>query len=165
MSAQSALTITVPVRAGREDDLRTLLESIGRDAAGNELIPFGRLTRTHFARLLMLEAAEDLDGRPIAAQLVYMSDVDGALGDHLDELQEVAGDGLDVVLRHCADYPPQGRVPRRRQRTFLEEHRAGESLAWSTRPAACSTRAAASTPACASAMARSFRGRSRSIRC
>ena len=122
MTQQIALTITAPVRAGHEATLRGLLESMGQDAAGNDVIPFGRLTTTHFARLLLLDADEDLDGESIAPQLVYMSDVDDRLDRHLEELHDVAGDGLDEVLRHCTGYPPKGRVSRRRRLAFLNEH-------------------------------------------
>lgn len=122
MTQQLALTVTAPLRAGQEGALRSLLESIGEDPAGNELIPFGELTTTHFARLLLLPATVDLEGEPIPAQLLYLSDVDAPLEHHLEELHDVAGDGLDAVLRHCVGYPRRGAVSRRARLAFLGEH-------------------------------------------
>ena len=130
MTQQVALTITAPVRAGDEDGLRGLLESMGEDPSGNDVIPFGRLTTTHFARLLLLGADEDLDGEPIAPQLIYMSDVDAPLERHLEELHDVAGDGLDELLRHCDGYPRRGPVSRRRRLAFLEQHTRDESAVY-----------------------------------
>jgi hypothetical protein len=51
-----------------------------------------------------------------------MSDVDAPLDHHLDELNDVLGEGLDDVLAHCTGYPARGPVSRRRRLAYLDEH-------------------------------------------
>jgi hypothetical protein len=117
---QLAVTVLADVKPRRVDALRALLEAMGEDPAGNDVIPFGELSTTHFARLLLLDPTEDLDGRPIAAKLVYFADVDEPLERHLDGLL-AHGDGLDRVFGHCESYPT---APSRSRRLgWLDEHR------------------------------------------
>ncbi len=49
----------------------------------------------HFAKLFLIEQTDDLKGRPIPASLVLMTEVDAPLRRHLDELIDVAGDGMN----------------------------------------------------------------------
>jgi hypothetical protein len=74
---------------------------MGGNPSGNRLIPFGRLPRTHFARLFVV--------RP-PTRLVYMSDVDGTADEHLATLVRVAGPGLDAVFGCCEGYPDAGKA-------------------------------------------------------
>lgn len=103
---QEALTFFADVKDGHEGRLRTALEEIGGDPAGNAVLPFGELTGVHFGRLLLLppEPAKG-DRRAYPAKLVLLTDVDGDVERHVRELLDVAGDGLDPILRHCTDYP------------------------------------------------------------
>jgi hypothetical protein len=121
MTGQSALTIVAAIRPGAAEPLRALLERAGADPAGNELVPFGRLDGTHFARLLLLEEAADLDGQPIPAELLLMSDFDGPVGRYLERLVEAAGGGLDRLFGHCEGYP-RGSPERRARLEFLRAH-------------------------------------------
>jgi hypothetical protein len=105
MTAQTALTIVAPVIPGHKGQLRDLVQRAAADPAGNDLVPFGRLEGTHFARLLVLDETSDLDGAPIPAQLLLMSDFDGPLDRYLERLLQVAGSGLDVLFGHCEGYP------------------------------------------------------------
>ena len=114
MPQQIAVTIVAPVRPARLDDLRQLLDRMGDDVAGNDVVPFGRLHNVHFARLVVLDATTDVDGRAIGPKLVYLSDVDGSVASHVEDLVDVAGAGIDEVFGHCEGYP-QG-TPTRRQR-------------------------------------------------
>jgi hypothetical protein len=118
---QLAVTIVAPVRPGQLAPLRRLLERIGEDAAGNAELPFGRLRTAHYARLVLLEKSRDLDGEVIPAQLVYMSDVDEPLSDHLDDLLGLAP-GLDRVFGRCEGYPGRGELTRANRRRWLERH-------------------------------------------
>jgi hypothetical protein len=104
---QRAVTIVAPVKPRQAARLKRLLQSIGT-------APFSRLTTTHFARFVLLDRTVDLDGNPIEAQLVYMSDIDEPLEQHLDEL--LAGDGVDRIFGHCDGYSPAGRAD------WLREH-------------------------------------------
>jgi hypothetical protein len=93
---QAAITIIAPIKPGHIDLLTELLAAMGENAASNGVLPFGKLARVHFARLLVLDAAADLDGQPTPPYLLFMSDIDAPLDRHLDELVEVGGAGLDV---------------------------------------------------------------------
>ena len=114
MPQQVAVTIVAPVRPARLDDLRQLLDRMGDDIAGNDVVPFGRLSDVHFARLVVLDATTDVDGRAIAPKLVYLSDVDGSLARHVEDLVDVAGAGIDELFGHCEGYPEAGATRRQR---------------------------------------------------
>src|SRR5438874_699644 len=100
---QRPVTIVAPVRGRRLAELRRLLERMGEDAAGNDVLPMGTFSTAHFARLVLLERAEGRDGREIEPQLLYQSVIDEPLSLHLDELVAL-GAGLDRVFGACEDY-------------------------------------------------------------
>jgi hypothetical protein len=122
MAHQVALTIIATVKEGQLDQLGQVLATIGRDSAGNALLPLARLSGVHFARLLLLDAATDLRGAPIGPQLVFMSDVDAPLGRHLGELVDVLGDGIDAIYRHCEGYPCGPAITRAQRLRYLRTH-------------------------------------------
>jgi hypothetical protein len=118
---QLAVTIVAPVRPRQLAPLRLLLERLGEDAAGNAVLPLARLRTAHYARLLLLEESRDLNDAAIPAQLVYMSDIDEPLSDHLDDLLELAP-GLDRVFGCCEGYPARGKATRARLLVWLKRH-------------------------------------------
>lgn len=129
------------ISAAITDDDRTmsslvaLLESIAHPAHGidleeNPVVPFRRLTSVHFARLLILPASggppssEDTPHpptSPVPAQLLFGTDFDGSLRDHLLELIDVAADGLDQLFGHCAGWLPLTGKDRRSRYLALAE--------------------------------------------
>lgn len=125
---QLAVTIVAPVASEQLPQVMRTLDEIGRDPAGNAVLPFAALPRTHFARLLVLEGTRDLPGDPIDPQLIYMTDVDEPLDvdaplEHcLGELVDVAADGLDRIFGACLGYPTDGHVTRDRRLAFVREH-------------------------------------------
>ena len=121
LTRQLPVTIIAPVRPRQLAPLRRLLERIGEDAAGNAELPFGRLRTAHYARLVLLEESRDLDGDAIPAQLLYMSDIDEPLSDHLDDLLGLAP-GLDRVFGRCEGYPARRELTRESRRRWLERH-------------------------------------------
>lgn len=116
---QSALTIVARVRPDAVEALRALLAGMQADPGGNAVLPFSRLRGVHFARLVLLDAASDLAGRAIPPQLVLLSDVDGPLEHHLDELLDGCGDGLDRLFGCCEGYPANGGATRAARLAFL----------------------------------------------
>jgi hypothetical protein len=102
---QDALTIIANVKPTRVGPLNDVLKRVGQDPARNEHLPFAELPGCHFGRLLFLPGTVDLQGRPIAPQLMLMSDCDGSAEKHLEALIDVAGTGLDGVFGHCEGYP------------------------------------------------------------
>jgi len=118
---QLPVTIVARVRPRQLAPLRRLLERMGEDAAGNDKLPLERLRTAHYARLVLLEATRDLNGKPIPAQLLYVSDIDEPLSGHLDDLLELAP-GLDRVFGCCEGYPVRREVTREARVRWLERH-------------------------------------------
>jgi len=115
------VTIVADVKPRHGAGLKRLLTKMGKDAAGNDVVPLGDLSSAHFARMLMLDAAKDVDGNELPAHFLYMSDVDGSVEEHLEELVDIAPAGLDRVLGHCEGYPAHGGVAREDRLAFLAE--------------------------------------------
>lgn len=121
LTRQLPVAIVAPVRSRQLAPLRSLLERISEDAAGNAELPLGRLRTAHYARLVLLEESRDLDGEAIPAQLLYMSDIDEPLSDHLDDLLGLAP-GLDRVFGRCEGYPTRRELTRESRRQWLKRH-------------------------------------------
>ena len=117
---QVAFAARATVAPGRADELRALLEAMGTGRDGAAAIPFTRMDGVHFARLLLLEDVHDLDGRPIPASLMYMSDIDAPLDRHLAQLSELGAAGLDAAFGLCEGYPAQPDTAARR--AYLQQH-------------------------------------------
>jgi hypothetical protein len=100
-AAQVAVTVIAEVREGRERALEQLLHSMGDGVSNERVIAFHRLSGVHFARLVLLPPVE-AGG---TSSLIFMSDVDGSQDNHLEELAQLQGEGLDEVLGHCSGYP------------------------------------------------------------
>lgn len=114
MPSQSALTIAAEVRPEATEDLRRLLASMGDGVANGSVIDLGAPEAVHFARLVLVDAATDLRGAPLPAWLVYMADVDVPKQQHLVELVDEAGDGIDRLFGHCVNYPSAPATPEQR---------------------------------------------------
>ena len=132
-TSQRALLIAVPLVPGAEvvESLERLLDFMAYppkplDLELNPIIPFRKLRHVHFARILILPeskgapapSGEAVDtSAPISAQLLFATDFDGTLADHLRELIDVAADGLDQLFVHCEGWSPLGN--RDRQGRYL----------------------------------------------
>ena len=123
MPYQTALTIGAPVRPGAEDDLDQLLASMGDGVANGSVIDFSQLTGVHYARIVLLEETVDLEGKPLPAQLILMSDLDISPTKHLRELVSSAGEGIDRVFGHCEGYTPGDRHGYLRRHVVQEQAR------------------------------------------
>jgi hypothetical protein len=95
---------------------------MGRDPAGNDVVPFGRLPGVHFARFVVLAPARDLGGQPIPPSLVFHTDVDGSRDRYLRALVDVAGGGVDRIFAHCEGYPPAAARWRDSRLAYLRAH-------------------------------------------
>jgi hypothetical protein len=127
---QGALTVITPILPGHASALRTLLNRMdsdpdaGTDVESNTVIPFMALRRVHFARWLIFDEALDVRGRTIPASLVFETNYDEPFDDHLAELVDVAGGGLDRIYEHCSGYPPAGERTADAVMRYLRSHRA-----------------------------------------
>jgi hypothetical protein len=122
MTHQVALTIRAKVKPGETEDLKDLLSIVGADIERNEILPFARLSNVHFARFVILDGGEKDPNQSIQPSLVFASNVDAPLGDHLTEWVRDFGEGLDQVYSHCEGYPgPDQRTPSSRL-DYLQAH-------------------------------------------
>jgi hypothetical protein len=127
-SGQSeALTVFIPIAAGRESALAHLLNTLPlRDGS-----PLSRIAGTHFARLVVIDAPV-YEGPPQrrdswkAARLLFTTNFDGPLDGYLEHLRTgLATDG-DAIFGHCAGYP--GGEDAQAWATWLLAHRVVSSL-------------------------------------
>ena len=110
LTTQSAVTVIAEILPGHEAALQQALEQAGQSPASNASVPFARLTGVHFARFFILPPATDLDGRPLAARLVFLADTDSPPGAFLRAVSALAPDGLDRLYAHCRGYPGRSGV-------------------------------------------------------
>ena len=111
MVPQRALTLIATVKPGHKDALRQLLERMGQNPAENDVIPFGQLAGTHFARLFLVDEGVGQAGEVFPPLLVLMSDFDGSLNRYLQQLLSCAGEGINQVYSHCEGYPGENGPP------------------------------------------------------
>ena len=120
---QGALTLIAKIKPGEAQPLRDLLArmapgkdpDVAVDVETNDIVPFAKLTTIHFARFLVVDQSLKESGelRAIDPFLVLTTNYDEPLDEHLEQLVDVAGEGLDEIYSHCEDYPePSGRTPR-----------------------------------------------------
>ncbi len=74
------------VAAEQVADLRKWLTASAPQGLADGPFRFRHLRGLHFAKLLLIEQTDDLEGRPIPASLVLMTEVDAPLRRHLDDL-------------------------------------------------------------------------------
>jgi hypothetical protein len=100
----SAVTLLHRVLPERRTELVELLEQMGQDIDGTREIPFNELETVHFMRWVVVEGAAP--GEP--TQLMFESNYDGTLEQHLGELLRRGSEGMHRIYRCCAGYPQHG---------------------------------------------------------
>jgi hypothetical protein len=105
MTLHGALSILADVKAGMEEPLAKLLQQIETDPGNNPLVPFAAIKSIHFSRFLICPARADPKGNPIPCRLIFTTNYDLPLDDHLEELQQQGGPGLWQVFSHCKGFP------------------------------------------------------------
>jgi hypothetical protein len=136
---RGSLLVMPRIKGGHVRHLEQLLASIADPPEGEGLeigpvVPFPRLRTVHFARILLhhpspseaapipkWNGAPQARGPAIPAKLLFSTDFDGPLDEHLDELLDVSGPALDRIFQHCEGWP--GRADRRLARGFLLRNR------------------------------------------
>jgi hypothetical protein len=115
MTPQDHFMVVAPVAAGKEPALRALLAAMN-SAPGiadprNALVPFGAFEQLHFARLVVLDDALQVDMKVYGVEparlptvLVFIGDCDGAADDALADLAKRAGPGLARIFGHCEGF-------------------------------------------------------------
>ena len=119
MTPQSGFTIVAPISADRDGRLRLVLERMngvaGLAKPDNDLVPFGKLERLHFARFVILEDTTLSDLAQYGAvvptlptYLAFFGDCDGSSREFLATLVALAESGLRAIFSCCTDFhdPP-----------------------------------------------------------
>lgn len=107
--------LVAPLATGREASLRALLATLnatpGTADPHNAVLAFAAIERLHFARLVVLDDALQVDldtlgvARPrLPAVLSFMGDCDGPAHEVLAELVQRAGEGLRRIFAHCEGF-------------------------------------------------------------
>jgi hypothetical protein len=106
MTRHGALSIIATIKPGMQQqviDWCKEIEEYGVD--DNPVIPFRKITGIHFARIVVLPDRKDISGQPIPARLVFTTNYDLPLEDHMHELVSVAGKGLWHLFSMCEKFP------------------------------------------------------------
>jgi hypothetical protein len=115
VTPQSPFMVVAPIRSGQVAALRALLAGMtrlpGTADPDNALIPFGRLSQLHFARLVVLQdgtladlaaVGESYPDAPIA--LALLGECDGPAEALLADLVRLAAPGLRRIFAHCEGF-------------------------------------------------------------
>jgi hypothetical protein len=137
-TSQASFLAVVPIKAGHEGDLRKILATIeAEDCETNPVVPFLRLRTVHFGRFVVYDAklrrhvTQDDDAPGL---LLFATDYDGGLSEHLDDIVGSAANGLESIFDHCDGYPPEGgRGPDALKRYLLLNQRPSNTFYSGTR--------------------------------
>jgi hypothetical protein len=119
MTPQGHFMVVAPIAAGREAALLLLLGSMnsapGAADPNNAVVPFGSFERLHFARLVVLDDALQVDMRahgmepqPLPTYLAFLGDCDGRADAVLADLVTRAAPGLRRLFAHCEGFDEHG---------------------------------------------------------
>ena len=124
MTPQSNFMVMAPLDPNRANDLRKLLASMNRGPgvvnSDNDVVPFGRFDRLHFARFVILDDRTQDDftkayGLPhpsFPVYLAFLGDCDGPADDFLTDLARRAEDGLRRIFSCCQGFAPDADLGR-----------------------------------------------------
>lgn len=110
---QNALTVIVKIKSDKAQHLEQVLLTIGNDIKGNHTDPdqrntyikLGDISSLHFGRWAMIP--NDETGQK--EYLLFTSNFDGSLKNHLNEFVDKAGEAMDTIWSCCDGYP-EGRT-------------------------------------------------------
>ena len=125
MSVQNALTLVTPVIHGRRDELDSRLMKIRADLSSGVFKEFGKIDTLHYARYVLL------DGQLSNAKtnLVFSSDYDGDLDEHLLAFTMQCAGLMDHLYECCEGYPDaNSRTPQSRELYLRKWHHKDEAF-------------------------------------
>ena len=118
MVKQNALFILTPIKSGKVEGLRKLLNRIGHHVVKSNVIPFEKLKTVHYMRWLILDKKNTENGS-YSNQLVLSTNYDGDREDHLNELVTVAEEGFDQIYQYCDGYPNEANATKESRKDYL----------------------------------------------
>jgi len=117
--SHTILTFVTPVQQQKVDDLRALVNEIGKDIQGNSYIPFPSFRLLHFASLVLDDGTGPGSSGPL---FVFESNFDGTLDAYLDELFNRAADALHRIYGCCVGYSAMNAGDRAQILSYLRAH-------------------------------------------
>lgn len=106
MTQHGAYSIIVYIREGMQQQLDDLLQQVVKDGVEtNDIVPFKKITTIHFARFVILDQCRDVKGNSIPPRLVFTTNYDMPLSNHLQQMIAVAGNGLWRIFSLCKGFP------------------------------------------------------------
>lgn len=129
---QNGLTIITPIDPDRDiRRLYELLNTIGDAINTQETIRFKAMKTVHFARWFIIENASDAAGKPFTNSLVLATDFDGNPHEHLHEMLQTSGPGIDQIYTYCKGYPSAGSKSPGAVVNYFLSHSQKNQLLWS----------------------------------
>lgn len=122
MNVQDGLTLLFDTREDKVQDLIQELNGLSENIEENDSMPFGKMTKIHFARWVIMDATTDVDGNPIPGHLLFESDYDGVEADHINEMLTFGLPGFIKILRTCKGFPEKENVSREEVLAFIKAH-------------------------------------------
>ncbi|WP_425993112.1 hypothetical protein [Afipia sp. DC4300-2b1] len=128
-------TIITPLDPGRVDACRKYLRDNAEPRLAGDLIEcqplfrFDKIAGLHFCSFVILDEEGEF-----APSLVFEATFDGSREDFLDELLEIAPEGMHEVYRHCTDYPFSGPAAPQLIEEYLANHDVGANTFFSGNP-------------------------------
>lgn len=125
------LTVVSPLESDPKslESIRTLLLEVGEHLDDEAIVRLRDLRLVHFVRWVIVPP-----NRPTEPHLlVFGSDFDGSLDEHLEELWRVSGAGLNRIYAHCVSRPQFNGAAELGQ--YFAAHRLATAAAYSGTPA------------------------------
>lgn len=122
MAKQYALSLQIPVIPDQVDAITDALNQVGNPSESSKLFPLQNLTTVHFARWLVVPAGTTRGGEQLPASVIYSANLDVTPDQHMKEIAESLGDGLDEILKHCTGYPPEGQRTAESRLKYLRQY-------------------------------------------
>lgn len=105
MTQHGAYSMVVYISEGKQAQLAALLQEIvDNDVETNPIVPFKLITGIHFARFIFLDESIDVHGKEVASRLVFTTNYDMPLNNHIQEMVRVAGPGLWRIFSMCQNF-------------------------------------------------------------
>ncbi len=133
---QRGVTIITPIQKGKLNALTELLGNIGADDVGGGIVPFEKIETLHFGRWFLMTDAKVSDGKGKYSEdnkfpdsLVFTSNFDGSLDEHLNEVITKSREAIIQVYGHCEGFPSG--VPSDKEIiSYLKKHVKRNQLFW-----------------------------------
>lgn len=107
---QSPLSFVAEIHSSQKKSLVDNLMIVNEDIEKNPIITFEKIKSVHFARFIVLEEVKDNGKQKFPPYLVFFSNYDGDLDDHLSEIINTSKEGFIKIFQVCKGFPQQDKI-------------------------------------------------------